>query len=239
MWGFERKRLGLTMIELLVVLAIVVVLAALTVSAITRLEAKSNMSSCMVKLKTIGQALKMYRLDEGEYPEWMFAGQASPQVPQNGSGPAFNPDTAFRPGLWALYDMGYLSSARVLLCPENPFEGESNANLMAAQRWGDLFEKLHGYESRDPITGEWKYLPDRSGSWPEVLDSTSIHYNRHLRARYPADTTVVLWCPYHRDTYTRGGIGIDLVLFLDGHVEKREMPRNPADTRAMLFPQEG
>ncbi len=65
---------GLTLIEVLVVIGIIVVLAAVVVPVFSALQSRHYVSTCANNLKTIGQALLMYRDDYMAFPpdatEW-------------------------------------------------------------------------------------------------------------------------------------------------------------------------
>lgn len=262
---------GFTMIEMVVVLAIVIILFALTVGAVRKTEDQNQINVCAFRLKAIGQALRLYRLDEGDVPTWPPASLAgaSDYLNDRPNFP-FDPTRDFRPGLWSLYDLGYLPNESFLICPVNPYANDREVIRWNKDpqfnRWADLFERLHGYEWIDGIeptyptagegvaTGEWLYQPDRTdapGNWPTTTPN-SLYYLRQMghqrdedgnvtfQVRYPADKTVVTWCQYHRQRFTRDGIGQDNVLYSDGHVERRNAPRSFATTelRAMLEPQE-
>jgi general secretion pathway protein G len=59
---------GLTLIEMIVVLAIIALVAALIVPSVIGRPDQARVTVAQADLKSIGAALKMYRLDNGSYP---------------------------------------------------------------------------------------------------------------------------------------------------------------------------
>jgi prepilin-type N-terminal cleavage/methylation domain-containing protein len=113
-----QKRLwAFTLIELLVVIAIISILAVIGLVNFREATRRAEQAQCSSNLKTIGQALMQYRLDNQTYP--LADGVAGTQDSQGrtefGNGPAAN-------GLWdgvpnALVRLGYLTDRNVLFCP--------------------------------------------------------------------------------------------------------------------------
>ncbi|MGB3794919.1 MAG: type II secretion system major pseudopilin GspG [Alteraurantiacibacter sp.] len=62
------KEAGLTLIEILVVLAIIAVMAYLIVPNVIGRPDQARVTVAQTDLRTISSALKMYRLDNGDYP---------------------------------------------------------------------------------------------------------------------------------------------------------------------------
>jgi general secretion pathway protein G len=59
---------GLTLLEMIVVLAIIAIVAALIVPNVIGRPDEARVTVAKTDLRTIGAALKMYRLDNGSYP---------------------------------------------------------------------------------------------------------------------------------------------------------------------------
>jgi general secretion pathway protein G len=63
-----ERELGLTLIEMIVVLAIIALIAALIVPNIIGRPDQARVTVAQSDLRSISAALKMYRLDNGDYP---------------------------------------------------------------------------------------------------------------------------------------------------------------------------
>ena len=64
-----NKNSGFTLLELLLVMAILVVLASLSTFAILNLQRRSLQKSAFMEIQTLSKACKMYKLDVGSYPQ--------------------------------------------------------------------------------------------------------------------------------------------------------------------------
>ncbi len=66
--GIPHQQAGLTLIEMIVVLAIIALIAALIVPNVIGRPDQARVTIAKTDLHTISAALKMYRLDNGSYP---------------------------------------------------------------------------------------------------------------------------------------------------------------------------
>jgi len=89
------RPLGFTLVELLVVVAIIAVLAGLLLPVFSRARAQARRTHCLSNLRQIGLAVQMYQQDYEELP----------------------------PRLSALFP-GYISAPGILLCPSDPKAGQ-------------------------------------------------------------------------------------------------------------------
>ncbi len=64
----RRRRRGLTLVEMIVVLAIIALVAVMIVPNVIGRPDQARVTVAKTDLKTIAAALRMYRLDNGDYP---------------------------------------------------------------------------------------------------------------------------------------------------------------------------
>lgn len=94
---------GLTLVEMIVVLAIIALVAALIVPNVIGRPDEARVTVATTDLKTISAALKMYRLDNGDYPtteQGLAALAAKPTaspVPANWSAEGYLPQVPTDP----------------------------------------------------------------------------------------------------------------------------------------------
>lgn len=67
----KRRKCGFTLVELLVVIAVIAILAALLLPALGRAKVAANKAVCMNNLRQQGIALAMYVDDFGAYPQFV------------------------------------------------------------------------------------------------------------------------------------------------------------------------
>ncbi|GGX90954.1 type II secretion system protein GspG [Massilia dura] len=85
---FKRRARGFTLIEIMVVVVIMGVLAALVVPKLLARTGESKIAAAKVDIATIMQSLKLYKLDNARYPTTEQGLQALLTKPT--SGPAAN-----------------------------------------------------------------------------------------------------------------------------------------------------
>jgi len=76
----NKRRNGFTLVEMMVVVALLVVVMAFVVPSFTALAAQNERASCMANMRAIGQALLLFREDYQCWPpdgtEWLWTEQA-------------------------------------------------------------------------------------------------------------------------------------------------------------------
>jgi general secretion pathway protein G len=82
-----RKAPGFTLIELIVVIALVAVLAAVVAPNLLGKAGEANRKSALVQLEKISSAVELYRLETGRYPETLDDLVEQPQGVERWQGP--------------------------------------------------------------------------------------------------------------------------------------------------------
>jgi general secretion pathway protein G len=102
----KRREGGFTLLELLVVLAIMGMLAAIIAPTVIRYLGTSRTQTAHVQIQNVMAALELFRLDVGRYPtpqEGLEALVTAPPTAQNWNGPYLKKDTALKDPWGELY----------------------------------------------------------------------------------------------------------------------------------------
>jgi prepilin-type N-terminal cleavage/methylation domain-containing protein/prepilin-type processing-associated H-X9-DG protein len=153
--GAVSWRRGFTMVELLVVIAVLAILAALLLPALASATAKVRRASCLSNLRQAGMAIRMYADEhEGRIPY-------GPKAPPFISPASFYPSTGTPTSLLSIYNgepvglglllRAYLADApRVLFCPgsDQPLDASTElARVGVGQAQGSYYYR-HGGNTR-------------------------------------------------------------------------------------------
>ncbi|MBI3945075.1 MAG: type II secretion system protein [Armatimonadetes bacterium] len=220
-----RKRGGFSLVELLTVIGIIVVLAAILLPVLGRAREQTRRTQCMSNLHQIATALKLYKLDERAYPfdlsetsanpganqRLLIAGERwfGPVDPQTG-----RPTTGPGYGLATLFP-DYVQSISTFNCPNN----EATTLDTDDPDYRQVRDTYQSYDGWDPLLLQLKYCR----LWrPTPSGQQDPDFTRQLYWRYPPEDTVVTWCAHHR----RDALGAqfqsgdqDIVLYLDGSTQ--------------------
>ena len=79
----RRPAAGFTLVEMLVVIAIIGILAALILTALSQAKAQSQSLTCKNRLRQMGLALTMYASEAHRYPSLMDRSQNVPVTADN------------------------------------------------------------------------------------------------------------------------------------------------------------
>jgi len=81
------RRSGFTLIELIVVIALVAVLAAVVAPNLLGKATEANRKSTGIQLEKVANAVELYRLERGRYPEELIDLVKKPQGVERWNGP--------------------------------------------------------------------------------------------------------------------------------------------------------
>lgn len=160
----KKKDRAFTLIELLIVVAIIGILAAIAVPNFLNAQIRAKLARSVSDMKTLETALEMYRLDENDYPPCNKARVA-------GSGDNFHPNEIRFYRLTT--PVAFLSSV-----PEDPFANTSN--MSDFQKWGWAYDYVNNYDgSTNSGWGHrWRinsWGPDHVNGWGGQRDGNCIN----------------------------------------------------------------
>ena len=67
-WAKQKHR-GFTIVELLIVIVVIAILAAVTITAFNGVQSRSRDTARIAKIKSIAKAIELYKIDTGRYPQ--------------------------------------------------------------------------------------------------------------------------------------------------------------------------
>lgn len=221
--SFRAKRQGFTLIEILVVLAIVAIVSSITLGGFKEMTQGNKRISCQTNLVQIYQASRLYAADEGgKFP---FYGKvtATSVEPYNCATPTDTENTGI--GLWSLYTFPvsppsqvsnsapierYIRSAKVLHCPS----ALDNGSLLVAGT-SVIDEEFLSYQTCDGDRPTYSSLRLTDASDKSKWNRQLVHFNgTNFVQRQPTADTIVTYCIHHRNERN-----MDNVLFYDGSVQ--------------------
>ncbi|NSW54595.1 MAG: DUF1559 domain-containing protein [Armatimonadetes bacterium] len=231
------RKQGFTLVEILVVIAIIAVLAAILFPVFSRVRENARKTNCLSNLNQVGVAMRAYSSDYGGYiVNWCVSHPACAATPGWPAPPAesVKNDPADGVVTWDLSIMRYLKSDKVLLCPsnKNPRTDVGRAarayaiarytqKVVAGGIWGPSLGMMEGDFPKPTETvllfEKGNNLP---GSWGDACGENVFEsHNGPLIDQY---------APNDNDEQTSGGQTINVrmfhgdgknILFLDGHAK--------------------
>ncbi len=228
---------GFTLVEMLVVISIIVVLAAILFPVFGTARESARRTKCMSNLSQLGLALSQFRQDNGSYPPPPYYSES---------------DHQYKGGFSALYP-DYIDDKSLFLCPDDraidgivqeakdrvycSYNGDvgtidtadesswhfstatyTNAETGVTFSGPIRYYNYGGYTNKgvDPYNatvGDPGYFPYMS-STPTWLTAKGLRYKHYprLRNNQAPDTTIVTHCPNHRVFYKHKSEEMDVVL---------------------------
>lgn len=245
MRSLKTTNQGFSMVELLTVIAIIAILAAILFPVFSTAKEKARQASCMANMNQIQQALKMYKLDERVYPEMLV-------------GPVFTSTSGslidFSRIQFGYLLKGYTKDYTVFHCANNPSPSPAavtqEMTIMRPDPNDDNY-RIYGsstdyYGINYKVNGitAYAYAYESYSVGKECDGSLSERYNVYrpytpvessgayqsgkaddmcqLQYSNPPENTIVTWCTSHRSCGTAlpSPSSFDLVLLLSGSVKR-------------------
>lgn len=208
----RSRRSGFSLVELLTVIAIIAILAAIIFPVMGTVKERARQNQCMTQLQQIGMGLDMYKKDNRKYPQTL-----GPQWVDGTAAVPFQSNTSCQNCLFP----EYVKSFKMFHCPDSQVMNTSDTVPLMDSAGNNVQDSngnninVYAYDSYDsyvqgtmmPYTTTPCYLVQRTA------DTADPDYSRQLKFRTPPTDTVVTWCSNHI-AYKKA-----LVLFIDGHVE--------------------
>lgn len=229
---------GFSLVELLTVIAIIAILAAIIFPVMATVKAKARQQACISQLHELAMRADMYKKDNGRYPstlgpKWRSAEGIEEIKAGTGSG-------ATDPGI---YIRGYIDNFKMFHCPSDistdttagsPTYMTDVSNALSAV-------SVYTYSSYDFFMGapdiptgiryayRWAdlnggVLTTLAPAAPYPIGTTDTvalqqqDYQRQLCWRTPPSDTVLTWCSFHaEDPEGVSPVGMAVYVFVDGH----------------------
>ena len=259
-----RPRAGFTLIELMVVVAIIVVLLAVGVTAFGRARAAAQTATCIENLRMWGSAFYLYAAEHrGRFPhtdDWTRTDKSGLPRSQSPHDHCWVDELPPYMGLtpWRDHAPGHHPTGNPWQCPAAKW-GSNRDYSYDREREGGFSYAMNSYLSYDfdygGLTGGESYLntlrctaPSRTillfDQAANPTDGLNPKYRNRKAGRYPGEDVTAL-TTRHR----HGGAGTEGAnfLFLDGHVAFRDdvwvrqhsdFPEEPDDLEWFPYPYE-
>jgi prepilin-type N-terminal cleavage/methylation domain-containing protein len=226
----RRPRSGFTLIEILVVISIIALLAAILFPAFARARESGRQANCASNLNQIYFAVQQYFQDERAYPDSLVD-----LLPEGAKFNANNSVATIPPSAG-----GYLKSTAVLTCQNDSTEASLPRSSYGALTkfitgavppttdparnvWNYWGYNAEGYAYRDSDQAKStnsKYLVDPDqGFIVSDLTDTINPISASLSNRYADASTIITHCVFHRPQ-TANGLRNPLDLYADAEKSK-------------------
>lgn len=224
--GASAFRRGFTLIELLVVMAIIAILAAMLLPALSSARAKGRQAVCITNLRQVGIAIRAYAIDgEGNIP---YGPKAPPYTspadlyPSTGAPTSLISLRSGAPAALGLLLQPYLATQpKVLFCPgsDQPLDTQAELAKVGNNQAQGSYYYRHGGNTQ---------LFDTAGLAPAAahLKLDNLGENRNGRPIHALAIDTIFLCPddlaaFNVKPRTHHQRRLANILFADGHVVTR------------------
>jgi prepilin-type N-terminal cleavage/methylation domain-containing protein len=230
-----RTKGGFSLVELLTVIAIIAILAAIIFPVMTSVKKEAKMTQCITNLHNVAMAMQHYQMDNRKYPTTL-----GPLVTTGTNGSVIPMERVtldkLPPGTSPSLYPEYINTVKGFHCPLASLSRTDAVVQIVGT--GTSYYSYDNYDVFYPGTdlsatiqaNAYRYMPEwaasqagvipfppGAGSEPDSPDLQAYDYKRQLKFRAPSKDTVVTWCSFHA---SGTGQGMIPVLFLDGHCDK-------------------
>jgi general secretion pathway protein G len=168
-YGVIRRVSGFTIVELLIVIVVIGILAAIVIVAYSGVVNRANDSAVQADLKNLATKINVFNVDNGKYPS-ATADLTSLAFNASKAPYAITPKTSIN--MTYCYDSTTASTAYAVLIQSSSGKkyvvGSNNALVEYTGSWtgsstsncagvsAALTNSLNGYNSADTVTGPWR-----------------------------------------------------------------------------------
>ncbi len=221
----SSEKSAFTLVELLVVVAIIAILMAILLPALNFAREKARMARCMSNLRQAGQALQMYFNTWDAYPYWAWLPGGDHENPWEENLLGDKKYRDYRDILGFEGIQTYVDDRDVFMCPsDNPHP--SRINKERNDTWGHLFEFSYGlsaivgagdslgkdndaFYAKDASAqvlscdGNWSWMRNFSGNYLEGIPWNVPNWYSNTVAYWHMNNTQInmLCCDGHVKSY--------------------------------------
>ena len=174
------KRRGFTLVELLVVIAVIAVLAALLLPALASSKIRAQQTSCLSNVKQLALAGLMY-LNDNSQRGFPFNGPTLPN---------YDPNSALE---WPYALTNYGATDGVRVCPSTRVPQPPTLNVPGAADLAWVIGGITDYPYTPPIFGSYGqngWLTDFITSQPPSVDGNGFGGSKHPQFMFPKLSSV-------------------------------------------------